>query len=67
MGALPSNRRDIARRSNEPSSDPWEATTAASASADGPLAVADAADAEPNEHHNPLWGISITSIDDVGI
>src|SRR5580700_6476773 len=40
---LPSNRRIIARLSNGPSSDPCEATTAANASADGPLAVADAA------------------------
>src|SRR6516225_3649809 len=60
MGALPSNRRDIARRSNGPSSDPREATTAASASADGPLAVADAADADEKPTTCPMAQKSIT-------
>jgi hypothetical protein len=46
---LPSKKRDMARLSNEPSNDPWEATTAANASADGPLAVAADADEGPTD------------------
>src|SRR5262252_480442 len=56
---LPSNRRDIARLSNGPSRDPWEATTAANASADGPLA--DAADAEEKLTNSPIAQQTVTA------
>src|SRR6516225_366435 len=43
---LPANRPNMVRLSNPSSSDQWEATTAANASADGPLAVSVAARAD---------------------